>query len=87
MTSWTVICQALLSVEFSRQEDWSGFPFPFSGDLPNLGIEPGSPALKEDYQFIGYKSDMAFSPTLSNLLFLPPNLPFNKCYKFLVTFG
>ena len=66
MTSWTVTCQALLSMEFSRQEDWSGFPFPSPGDLPNLGIEPGSPALKEDYQlqFIGYKSDMAFSPNL-----------------------
>ena len=31
---------------FSRQEYWSGLPFPFQGDLPNSGIEPGSPALK-----------------------------------------
>ena len=33
---------------FSRQEYWSGLPFPSPGDLPNPGIEPGSPALKAD---------------------------------------
>ena len=33
---------------FSRQEYWSGLPFPSSGDLPNPGIEPGSPALQAD---------------------------------------
>ena len=33
---------------FSRQEYWSGLPFPSPGDLPDLGIEPGSPALQED---------------------------------------
>ena len=36
---WTVVCQAPLSMEFSRQEYWSGLPFPFPGDLPELGIE------------------------------------------------
>ena len=40
---WTVACQGPLSTEFSRQEYWSGLPFPSSGDLPNLGIEPRSP--------------------------------------------
>ena len=40
--------QALLSMGFSRQEYWSGLPFPSPGDLPNLGIEPGSPALQAD---------------------------------------
>ena len=40
--------QALQSMEFSRQEYWSGLPFPFPGDLPNPGIEPGSPALQAD---------------------------------------
>ena len=44
-TSWTVACQALLSMEFSRQEYWSRFQFPTSGDLPKPGIEPVSPAL------------------------------------------
>jgi len=34
-----------LSMGFSRQEYWSGLPFPSPGDLPDLGIEPGSPAL------------------------------------------
>ena len=33
---------------FSRQESWSGLPFPSPGDLPNPGIEPGSPALQTD---------------------------------------
>ena len=34
-----VVCQALLSIEFSRQEYWSGLPFPSPGDLPDPGIE------------------------------------------------
>ena len=37
-----------LSIEFSRQEYWSGEPFPFPGDLPHRGIEPRSPALQAD---------------------------------------
>ena len=36
------------SVGFSRQECWSGLPFPSPGDLPDPGIEPGSPALQAD---------------------------------------
>ena len=43
-TPWTVAHQALQSMEFSRQDYWSGLPFPPPGDLPNPGIEPGSPA-------------------------------------------
>ena len=38
--------QAPLSMGFSRQEYWSGLPFPSPGDLPNLGVEPRSPALQ-----------------------------------------
>ena len=45
LTPWTVACQAPLCKEFPRQEYWSGLPFPFLGDLPDSGIEPGSPAL------------------------------------------
>ena len=45
---WTVVCQAPLSTEFSRQEYWSGLPFPSPGDLPNRGIEPRSPELQAD---------------------------------------
>ena len=42
---WTVTRQAPLSMGFSRQEYWSGLPFPSPGDLPDPGIEPSSPAL------------------------------------------
>ena len=48
VTPWTVACQALLSMEFPRQEYWSGLSFPSSGDLPNPGIKPRSPALQAD---------------------------------------
>ena len=47
-TQWTAVRQAPLSVEFSRQEYWSGLPFPTLGDLPNPGIEPMSPTLQAD---------------------------------------
>ena len=61
--------QAPLSMGFSRQGYWSGLPFPSPGDLPNPGIEPGSPALKADtlpsepsgkqksYLFLKYKGE------------------------------
>ena len=45
---WTVVQQAPLSMGFSRQESWSGLPFPSPGDLPNPGIEYGSPTLQAD---------------------------------------
>ena len=44
-TPWTVAYQASPSMGFSRQEYWSGLPFPFPEDLPDPGIEPRSPAL------------------------------------------
>ena len=47
-TPWAVASQAPLPMGFSRQENWSGLPFPPSGDLPNPGIEPASPALQAD---------------------------------------
>ena len=47
-TPWTVAHQAPLSMGFLRQEYWSGLPFPPPGDLPQPGIEPGSPALQAD---------------------------------------
>ena len=47
-TPWTVARQAPPSMKFSRQEYWSGLPFPSPGDLPDTGIEPGSPALQAD---------------------------------------
>ena len=45
VTPWTVAYQAPLSMGFSWRECWSGLPFPSPGDLPNPGIEPGSPTL------------------------------------------
>ena len=48
-TPWTVAYQAPPSMGFSRQECWSGLPFPSPGDLPNPEIEPRSPALQADY--------------------------------------
>ena len=47
-TPWTVAHQAPLSMGFSRQEYWSGLPFPSPGDLPEPGIKPRSPALQAD---------------------------------------
>ena len=45
VTPWTRARQAFLSIGFSRQEYWSGLPFPSTGDLPDSGIEPGSDSL------------------------------------------
>ena len=42
-TPWTVALQALLFMEFSRQDYWSGLPFPLAGLLPDTGIKPTSP--------------------------------------------
>ena len=47
-TPWIVARQAPLSMRFSKQEYWSGLPFPSPGYLPNPGIEPRSPALQAD---------------------------------------
>ena len=47
-TPWTIACQAPLSMDFSRQEYWSGFPCPPSGDLPNPGVKHRSPILQAD---------------------------------------
>ena len=47
-TSWTVACQVPLSVEFSRQEYWSGKPFSSPGNLTDPGIEPKSPELQTE---------------------------------------
>ena len=53
-TAWTVACKSPLSMGFSRQEYWSGLPFPSPGDLLDPGIDPASPvspALKVDSLF------------------------------------
>ena len=60
VTSWTIDGHAPLSVEFSRQEHWSGYPFPSPGDLPDPGIDPRSPALQAD----SFLSEPAGKPLL-----------------------
>ena len=45
---WSIAFQAPLSMGFSREEYWNGLPFPSPGDLPDSGIEPGSPTLQAD---------------------------------------
>ena len=47
-TPWTVACQTPLSMEFLRQEYWSGLPFSSPGDLPDPGTEHMAPALQVD---------------------------------------
>ena len=57
VTPWTVVCQAPLSMGFSRQEHWSGLPFPPPGDLSNPGIKPASlasPALAGELLPLSY---------------------------------
>ena len=49
MTPWTVACHAPLFMEVSREEHWSGLPFPTLGDLPDPEMEPASPALAADF--------------------------------------
>ena len=49
MTPWSIAHQGPLLMEFSGQESQSGLPYPGPGDLPDPGIEPGSPALQADF--------------------------------------
>ena len=57
-TPWIVVCLAPLSMEFSRQEHWSGLPFSSPEDLPDPGIEPASPAGYESNLYIYFKLNM-----------------------------
>ena len=64
VTPWTVAHQAPPSMGFSRQEYWSGLPFPSPGDLPDPGIEPRSPAFQAD----ALTSEPPGKPTITFLL-------------------
>ena len=55
VTPWTVAGRAPRSMGFSRQEYWSGLPFPSPGDLSDPGIEPRSPALQADSLPLSYQ--------------------------------
>ena len=52
VTPWAVAHQAPLSLGFSKQEYWSGLPFPSPGDLPDPGIKPESPALQAEVVYL-----------------------------------
>ena len=67
----TVAHQAPLSMEFSRQEYWSGLPCPPPGDLPNPGIKPRSPTLQEDslsVELLGKPKEYYIDPEISIFL-------------------
>ena len=70
-TPWTVACQAPLSTEFSRQEYWSGLPFPSQRDLPDSGIRPVSPALAGGF----FTTEPPEKPMAFNLYLLWNNTP------------
>ena len=59
VTPWIVACQAPLSMEFSRQEYWSGLAFPPLGDLPDPVIKPVSLALQVDALPLYYLGSLA----------------------------
>ena len=61
VTPWTVAYQTPLSTEFSRQEYWSGLPFPSSGDLPNPGIKPASPVSAGRFSTTELNADVKYS--------------------------
>ena len=71
VTPRTVDNQAPLSMGFSRQEYWSGFPFPYPGDLPNPGIEPVSPTLQADALYLSHWESLSLCLSLSLSLSLP----------------
>ena len=64
MTLWTVNCWAPLSMGFSRQQYWSGFPCPLPGDPPKSGIKPTAPEQQADSLSLSHRG----SPTASKIL-------------------
>ena len=74
MTPMTVAHQAPLFMGFSRQENWSGLPFPLPRDLPDPGTEPVSPALAGGF-FTTEPPGKALSDDSFALPFLPPPPP------------
>ena len=68
MISWTVAHQTPLSMGFSRQEYWSGLPFPSPEDLPDPGIKLGSPALQAESLLFELQGKLAESPLDSLML-------------------
>ena len=69
VTPWTVVHQASLSMGFSRQEYWSGLPFPTPGDLPDPGVEPMSAALQVDSLPLSHLRSLTTSDILLTSIF------------------
>ena len=61
VTLWTLALQARLSMGFSRQEYWSGLPFPSPGDLPNPGIEPSLLYCRQKPYPLSHQGSLLFS--------------------------
>ena len=64
-TAWTVARQATLSMGFSRQEHWSGLPFPSPEDLPHPGIKPWPRASQADF-YLSYRKVCRYPPPHTN---------------------
>ena len=86
-TPWTVAYQAPRSIGFSRQDYWSGMPFPSPGDLPNPGIKPGSPELQTDAllseplgkpQVISLSRALLFATPWTVAYQAPPSMGFSR---------
>ena len=82
VTPWTVAYQAPLSMEFSREEYWSGLLFPSVGDLPDPGIEPRSPTLQAMLYHLSHQGSML--KHLYTLLVLSSSLPHHFMVDFLL---
>ena len=68
-TPWTTACQASLSIEFSRQEYWSGLPFPPPEELRNPGIEPQSPLSQADSSLFELQGSLLSSLDIRQVLY------------------
>ena len=82
-TLWTVACQAPLSMGFSRQEYWSGFPYLPPGDLLNPGIEPTSPALAGEFFITELPRKPKPSGTVQLNICQPPSFGFLPAHSIL----
>ena len=67
-------------MEFSRQEYWSGLPFPSPGDLPNSGIEPGSPALQANSLPSEPPSNVCYGHTGIVMSIIPEHSSHANCF-------
>ena len=70
VAAWTIACQDHLSMGFARQEYWSGLPFTSPGDLPDPGLEPGSPTLQAVFSLglVKFSKNLSVSSWMSILL-------------------